>query len=170
MKIEVRRAQLSERLIVRNLMELYQHDFSELDGTDLDDHGQYGYYDLDCFWINPAWSAYVIKVDDKWAGFALTNDEVHTPGSTCAIMEFFLVRKYRGRGVGRMAAREIMAQCPARWEVRVIHENRVAQDFWTSLLKTAWPTSYQRTIVKNEEWHGPIFSVDTRPATLVGEL
>jgi len=25
---------------VRNLMEQYQHDFSEFDGTDLDEHGQ----------------------------------------------------------------------------------------------------------------------------------
>lgn len=34
--IEIRLARLGERLIVRNLMELYQHDFSEIDGTDLD--------------------------------------------------------------------------------------------------------------------------------------
>ncbi|QBE61665.1 GNAT family N-acetyltransferase [Pseudoduganella lutea] len=162
MKIEIRLAQLAERLIVRNLMELYQHDFSELDGTDLDDHGQYGYYDLDCFWIKPAWSAYVIKVDDKWAGFVLTNDEVHTLGNTCAIVEFFVVRKYRGRGVGRLAAREILSQCPARWEIRVIQENQAAQAFWESLLLTAWPAGYQRVLVNSREWHGPIFSVDTR--------
>lgn len=49
MKIEIRRAEFTERQIVRNLMELYQHDFSELDGTDMDEHGQYGYYDLDSF-------------------------------------------------------------------------------------------------------------------------
>jgi hypothetical protein len=40
MKIEIRLAQI---------------DFSELDGTELDEHGQYGYHDLDCFWVNPAW-------------------------------------------------------------------------------------------------------------------
>ena len=30
--IETRIAALGERLVVRNLMELYQHDFSEIDG------------------------------------------------------------------------------------------------------------------------------------------
>lgn len=69
MKIEIRRAEFTERQIVRNLMELYQHDFSELDGTDMDEHGQYGYDDLDSFWVKPTWSAYVMKVDSKWAGF-----------------------------------------------------------------------------------------------------
>ena len=163
--IETRLARLSERLIVRNLMELYQHDFSELDGTDLDEHGQYGYYDLDCFWVNPAWSAYVIRVDEKWAGFALTNDEVLMPGSTSAMVEFFVVRKYRGRGVGRRAAQEIMTRCPGKWEVRVIQENHGAHAFWSSLLKTAWPASYQNIMLDGEAWHGPVFSVDTRATT-----
>lgn len=48
MNIEVTLAGNAECLIVRNLMELYQHDFSELDGTDLDENGRYGYHDLDC--------------------------------------------------------------------------------------------------------------------------
>ena len=108
MNIEVILAGHAERLIVRNLMELYQHDFSELDGTDLDEHGQYGYPDLDCFWNHPGHAAHVIKVDGKWAGFALTNQEVYMPGSTHAIVEFFVVRKYRRLGVGQHAAQAIM--------------------------------------------------------------
>jgi len=170
MKIEIRLAELAERLIVRNLMELYQYDFSELDGTDLDDHGEYGYYDLDCFWVNKAWSAYVIKVDDRWAGFVLTNDEIYRPGNTRAIVEFFVVRKYRGLGVGRKAAIDIMSQCPARWEIRVIQENQAAEAFWESLLNTAWPIGYQRAMLNNKEWHGPIFSVDTTSTVPVVEL
>lgn len=51
--IEVRPAKITERQIVRNLLELYQHDFSEFDGMELNEHGQYDYFDLDCFWINP---------------------------------------------------------------------------------------------------------------------
>jgi hypothetical protein len=64
MNIEVRLAHSTERLVVRHMMELYQHDFSEFDGTDLDEHGQYGYYDLDCFWINPN--------DEDWQGPVFT--------------------------------------------------------------------------------------------------
>ena len=148
--IETRPARLGERLIVRNLMELYQHDFSEIDGTDLDEHGQYGYYDLDCFWINPNWSAYLIVVDGKWAGFALTNDEVHIQGNTRAIVEFFVVRKYRGQGVGRLAAQAIMDLKPAYWEIRVVQQNQAAQRFWARLLDELWPTKHNEALRDDE--------------------
>jgi len=153
---------MGERLIVRNLMELYQYDFSEIDGTDLDEHGQYGYYDLDCFWINPNWAAYVIAVEGKWAGFALTNDEVHVQGNTRAIVEFFILRKYRGQGVGRLAAQAIMDLEPAHWEIRVLEQNQGAQRFWAGLLDKLWPAKYNKALLNDERWHGPVFSVDTR--------
>lgn len=161
MDIEVRRAENSERLIVRHMMELYQHDFSELDGTDLDEHGQYGYYDLDSFWIDPAYAAHVIKVDGKWAGFALVNDEVHVPGNTRAMLEFFIVRKYRRHGVGSHAARRILGMAPACWEIRVIHENTAAAAFWRTLLATCWPDRHACANLDDSRWHGPVFSVDT---------
>jgi len=161
MNIDVRRAGAADRLVVRHMMELYQHDFSELDGTDLDEHGQYGYYDLDCFWINAAYAAYVIQVDGKWAGFALTNDEVHVPGNTHGIVEFFIVRKYRRQGVGAHAARAILQRVPARWEIRVIAENDGARRFWQTLLTSAWPDRHRMAHPDDEQWQGPVFSVDT---------
>ena len=168
-QIEVRVATSSERLIVRHLMELYQHDFSEIDGTELDEYGQYGYPDLDCFWINPGWAAYVIKVDGHWAGFALINDEVQLEGNTHAIVEFFVVRKYRGQGVGAHAAQAIMTMTPARWEIRVIEENRPAQAFWAGLLQRQWPASHRTVLLDNEAWHGPVHAVDTRLAESTGQ-
>ena len=159
--IEIRLAELSEREVVKNLMELYQHDFSELDGTDLDDHGRYGYEEFDLFWTNPAWSAYVMKVNNIWAGFVLTNDEVLTEGNTRAIAEFFVVRKYRGQGLGSKAAEKIMTTYPAKWEVRVIEENKAARNFWETLINTSWPGRFELALLDNEHWQGPIFSVDT---------
>ena len=160
--VETRLARSGERPIVRNLMELYQHDFSEIDGTDLDEHGRYGYHDLDCFWINPGWSAYVILVDGKWAGFALTSDEVVINANTRAIVEFFVVRKYRGQGVGRRAARAIMTTEPARWEIRVLKENQAALRFWTACVEDVAPARYSTTALDDETWHGPVLSLDTR--------
>lgn len=161
MNIEIRRAERGELPVVRNLMELYQYDFSELDGTDLDDHGQYGYDDLERFWDTPLWSVYIMKVDGKWAGFTLTNDEVLTAGNTLAVVEFFVVRKYRRLGLGRRAAREIMTRFPAKWEIRVIKENPAALNFWQTLLSTTWPDRYRFEVSDNEAWCGPILSVDT---------
>jgi len=117
---------------------------------------------MDCFWINPTWSAYVITVDGKWAGFALTNDDVITHGNTRAIFEFFVVRKYRRRGVGRHAAQTIMEMSPANWEIRVLEKNEAARRFWAALLDEVWPATHHMATLNNEHWQGPVFSVDTR--------
>lgn len=161
MNIEVTLAGNAERLIVRNLMELYQHDFSELEGTDLDEHGRYGYHDLDCFWEHPGHAAHVIKVDGKWAGFALTNEEVCVPGNTHAIVEFFIVRKYRRQGLGKHVAHAIMSNFSARWEIRVIEENDTACRFWQKLVRAHWPDTQRMDVFDNAQWSGPVFSVDT---------
>lgn len=168
--IEIRLAELSERQVVRNLMELYQHDFSELDGTELDEHGRYGYEGLDLFWEHPAWSAFVMKVDQHWAGFVLTNDEVLIKGNMRAIAEFFVVRKYRGQGLATKAAEKIMTMHPAQWEVCVIEENPAARNFWETLIDKKWPGKCQSEFVDNEHWCGPIFSVDTRASGIPDEV
>lgn len=160
MNIEVRLALASERLVVRHMMELYQHDFAEFDGTDLDEHGQYGYYDLDCFWITANFAAYVIKVDGKWAGFALINDEVLNPENSSTIVEFFVVRKYRRHGVGRHAAKAILSMTPGRWEIKVIKENPVACAFWQRLLQENWPGQEQAVMMDDEHWQGPVFTLN----------
>ena len=161
MNIEVRLTHTSERLVVRHMMELYQHDFSEFDGTDLDEHGQYGYYDLDCFWINPNFSAFIIKVDEKWAGFVLVNDEVLNAENSATIVEFFVLRKYRRHGVGRYAAQAILSAHPGRWEIKVIQENPAAFRFWQNIIKANWPGQEHAVTMNDEHWHGPIFTVTT---------
>ena len=161
MSIEVRLAHAGERLVVRHMMELYQHDFSEFDGTDLDEHGQYGYYDLDCFWINPNFSAFIIKVDEKWAGFVLVNDEVLNAENSATIVEFFVLRKYRRHGVGRYAAQAILSAHPGRWEIKVIQENPTAFTFWQKIIKANWPGQEHAVTMDDEHWQGPVFTVTT---------
>ncbi len=41
----------ADKPVVRNLLELYQHDFSEFDDRDVDAHGLYGYPYLDHYWV-----------------------------------------------------------------------------------------------------------------------
>jgi hypothetical protein len=53
MDIQIRVPSRSDRELIRRMMELYLHDFSEFEGGDLDEHGQFGYGDLDYFWFEP---------------------------------------------------------------------------------------------------------------------
>ena len=40
-----------DKPVVRRLLELNSHDFSEVDGRDLGPHGEYGYPYLDHYWL-----------------------------------------------------------------------------------------------------------------------
>ena len=129
MKVEIREAVLSDKAIVRRLVELYMHDFSEFNGRDVDAHGLFGYRYLDHYWTEPSRHPFLIRVDDHWAGFAFVgSNEVNE------IAEFFVLRKYRRRGVGLEAARSVVARFPGAWRIEQVRENRQARDFWRAAI------------------------------------
>jgi predicted acetyltransferase len=67
-KIEVLKATLHDKPVLRNLMELYQYDFSEIEGEDAGDFGLFGYRYLDHYWTESGRHPFLIKVDGKLAG------------------------------------------------------------------------------------------------------
>ena len=124
-QVEVLEAQLDDKAVIRRLLELYQHDFSELDGADVDDHGSYGYPYLDHYWTEDSRRPFLLRVDGHWAGFALI-----ALGDPNDVREFFVLRKYRRRGIGQDAARFLFERFPGAWQVRQIAENVAATKFW----------------------------------------
>lgn len=162
MDIELRSPSRSDRELIRRMMELYVYDFSEYEDTDLDEHGVFGYGDLDYFWFESTHAAYIVTVDGRLAGFVLVDNEVVIEGNERSIAEFFVMRKYRRTGVGRRVAREVFARLPARWEVRVIKRNAPAQEFWRKVIAEYTQGAYQETLVDHQDWDGPVFSFDNR--------
>jgi predicted acetyltransferase len=162
MKIELQAPTRSDRDLIRRMMELYLHDFSEFDGSDLDEHGNFGYGDLDYFWFEPTHAAFLINVDGKLAGFVMVDNEVVVDGNERSITEFFVLRKYRRQGVGKGAAFDVFNRLPARWEVKVVEKNRPAQEFWRDVIAAYTQGNYQETSVDNDDWNGPVFFFDNR--------
>lgn len=125
MAVTVREAGPADRVLVGRLLELYLHDFSELDGRDVDPDGSYPYPWLDLYWSDAERVAYVFDVGGRPAGFALVR-----LGATAEMAEFFVLRKYRRQGVGAAAARDVIARHRGRWVVRQAAENADATSFW----------------------------------------
>ncbi|HRQ23641.1 MAG TPA: GNAT family N-acetyltransferase [Anaerolineales bacterium] len=164
MKMELRTPSSADRILIRRMMELYCYDFSEFEDSDLDEHGYYGYGRLDYFWHEPSRAAFIITVDGKLAGFVLVDDTVYVEGGERSIAEFFVMRKYRRRGVGKQAAAEVFRRLPAKWEVRVIENNTPAKAFWRGVISEYTDGKYRETQLDNDDWKGPAFSFDNRPA------
>jgi predicted acetyltransferase len=157
MNIEVVPARLEDKPILGNLMELYQYDFSEFDGADVSEHGLYGYEYLDYYWTEPGRYPYLVRVDGKLAGFALVNRySLLGRKDTRTVAEFFIMRKYRRRGVGALVAGRLFGLFPGKWEVAQVPENQAAQAFWRKVIGSLTKGRFEEIQVDNQRWHGPV--------------
>lgn len=130
-----------DKPVLRRLIELYRYDFSEFDQADVDPHGEYGYRYLDNYWTEASRAPFLFRVNGCWAGFALVRAE-----SPFDMSEFFVMRKYRRQGVGRVAAAELFRHFAGPWRVRQQKTNPTATEFW----RTAIPYSYDERTTNEE--------------------
>lgn len=148
--------------LIQNLMQLYTHDFSEFwAGTprgDLNADGRFDPYPLDDYWSRANWSAALIWCERALAGFALINDVTHSGIAAHRNMgEFFILRKYRGRGVGRSAAALLFSRHEGLWEVAVARKNSRALEFWRrTIYASPNASNVQELDRQNAHWNGPI--------------
>jgi len=117
--------------ILANLLELYGHDFSEFHDIDLGADGRYGYKHLPLYWSEPDRHPFLVRIDGKLAGLVLVKGGPHWD-----MAEFFVVRKYRRRGVGTELAHAVWRLFPGPWEVRVMDSNQSAYRFWERAIST----------------------------------
>jgi hypothetical protein len=75
MTVELVRASLSDKAVLRRLLQLYRYDFSEWNGDDVDEHGEFGHRYLDHYWTDQDSHPFLIRQAGRWAGFALVRTE-----------------------------------------------------------------------------------------------
>jgi predicted acetyltransferase len=131
--VEVVEATIDDKPVLRQLLELYCHDFSAFNGADVGVDGCYGYPYLDLYWTEVARHPFLFRVDGRLAGFAFVRS-----GKPHDMAEFFVLRKYRRSGVGAIAARTVFAQFPGEWQVRELTANSGATAFWRTVIPVSF--------------------------------
>lgn len=154
-KAEVRIAPQGDRLPIQRMLELYQHDLSDIWDQDLDPHGEYGYA-LDRYWDTDGFHAFVATVDRQYAGFALANQEVRIGTHGHWMDQFFVLKKYRHQGVGQFLAQSVFAALPGRWEVGQMPANAPAQAFWREVIRKHTSGRFMEHEVRAGRWQGVI--------------
>ncbi len=156
MRVEIQPAALSDKLVLRNLLELCQHDYSEYDGQDPDENGLFGYRWLDHYWTEPERHPFLVRAEGRLAGFVLVRQIESGPeGPVYSIAEFFVLRKYRRKGVGRQAAWSIFDRFPGTWNVCQEAANLPAQAFWRRIIHQYTDGAYSDQDLQTDEWQGP---------------
>lgn len=157
MDIEIVEARESDEAVIRNLFPLYIHDLSEFTGWDVPDNGIFVASDLLVqYWgrkpqnLRFRWGEglrgfpFLIRVDGKLAGFVLIREMGKDP-DLYDVGEFFILRKFRGKGVGKEAAHRAFDRFPGGWQVRELLENTPAQAFWRRIIDEYTGGDYTET-------------------------
>lgn len=160
--LEILPATVDQKPILAHLIEFYIYDSTAYSGRDVNADGRFGYRYLDHYWEEAERFAYLFRFQNKWAGFGLITGHVYLPENSHghSIAEFFVMRKYRRTGIGRIAFRRLIALHPGRWEIRVERENQAGIAFWPVVIAELTTNNYQRIELDPTSWDGPIYSFD----------
>jgi len=136
--------------IVQNLARYYVYDMSEFMGWPCPESGSFG--GCDEFledWRNCRNSPYVIRVDGELAGFAGVKREVR---NEYLVQEFFILRKFRRKGIGRNVASQLFDKFPGMWKVQQLVQNSPAIGFWREVVRDYTEGHYDENTERDPRW------------------
>ena len=122
--------------MLENLGQLYRYDLSEAYRHVPNRDGTFNNRRLDLFLAgaDPAHRAWLITAAGALCGFVMTSPA--SDGGT-SISDFFVVRALRRSGVGREAARQVIAMFPGQWSIGFQTYNPGAERFWSQVASDA---------------------------------
>ena len=129
MDIEIRDAAHDDRTVIQNMGTLYVYDLSEFLGWPCPDDGLYACRSFASYWDEPDRWPFVVRVGGELADTLGT-----APETDYNVGEFFILRKFRRRGVGSHVARTLFERFGGRWEIMQLLRNGPAIAFWRAVV------------------------------------
>ena len=152
MAIDISLVPVEKKHVLRNMLELYFHDFSEFDDEEdrleLNEAGLYGYGYLDYYWTEEGRYPYLLTADGKLAGLSLIRTIEENP-LTFEVAEFFIVRKYRRLGLGSALITRMFELHQGKWIINTPIKNITAQSFWRKAVQNASEGKYKEYLAEN---------------------
>lgn len=124
-----------DKEVFKNLLSLYMHDLSEYTGNlETADSGRFEYQGIELYWQQEELIPLLVHYNGRLVGFILFHRPPYTPQDTdYNVHEFFILRSYRGRGIGSAAIEKLFELHPGRYYVVQLNRNVPAIAFWHAL-------------------------------------
>jgi len=168
MKVELVPTTKSDEVGLNRLLQLYAYDFSEFMDLDVGEDALFQVGDrFSRCWSEQGSHAYWCRVDGRLAGFVLLDERSRLTADpqVVDVAQFFVMRRYRRKGVGLRCAERMFGLFPQRrWEVREEASNTAAIAFWRRAIDRYTGGRFEETVYDDARWHGPVQSFDARQA------
>ena len=121
--------------IAKNLVHYYIYDMGVPMDWDCREDGVFdGCDEMSENWTSENYFSYLIYNGKYPIGFAIVksfcNSEVDYE-----IEEFFILRKYRNKNIGKKIAFELFDKYRGKWQIKILLKNTPAQDFWRKVIE-----------------------------------
>lgn len=137
MNLEIIETTLKDKPVFANLFQFYMYDFSEMVGFTVTADGRFDESDLDDCWVEPWCHSFLLKVDGELAGLAIVDEipaKYKAQDEDIDLADFFVLRKFRGKGIGEQFAVNLFDRFKGKWRVGQIQENTGALAFWRKVI------------------------------------
>ncbi|MGG4141492.1 GNAT family N-acetyltransferase [Paenibacillus algorifonticola] len=88
-------------------------------------------------------TSYFIKSEEILFGFVIVKKTADQ--SLFEMEQFFVLKKYNGKGIGKQAAISAFNRHKGDWKVTQLERNYPAQAFWRSVIKNYTNNSYRES-------------------------
>lgn len=153
MGLKIKKVELGEKPILRNLMEYYEYDFSIYTQRDVNSSGTFEYKYLDNYWTEQNRFPFFIILDKKLIGFALIR-KIESD-NYFSVAEFFILKKYRRKGLGLIVANKLFDMFSGTWKVHQHKDNLIAQKFWEKVINLYTKGNYESLSNEESDVDGP---------------
>lgn len=124
--------------IIQNMARFYVYDMSEYlgheEGWEIPENGLYECIDFKEYWETKDAFPFLIRYGKELAGFVIVDKKGSDTTIDFNMAQFFILRKFNGKGIGRLVAYECFNRFKGIWEVMVIPGNTGAYSFWKIII------------------------------------
>ncbi|WP_422475707.1 GNAT family N-acetyltransferase [Endozoicomonas sp. ALB032] len=134
-KVELVPAVTEDKETVKGLFHYYIYEMSDFLNLSPSQSGKFEFPQgiIDSYWSSDDHFPFLVLCNGEIAGFSLLR-RYPPDKSWFDIGQFFVLKKFKGQGVGRKAFELSVSKFPGRWITRVLTKNKKALAFWTSVI------------------------------------
>lgn len=145
-KIKLIPATLKDYPVIQNMGRFYVYDMSEYmgkeGGWEIPEDGLYECIDFKKYWEVENTYPFLIRYGDELAGFVIVDKKGSDSTIDFNMAQFFILRKYKSKGIGRYVAEQCFDKFRGVWEVMVMPGNEGAYRFWRSTIKNYFVNNF----------------------------